>query len=151
MLTWEGSWPNSLVRRPPWLQACSVKNKENTFRRINPFNSKSIFLRYLICFPLNENHKVFRFRFVPLKILQCTYLKRIAELDNFTMFYYYSIRMILNKNKEFIQSKVVVCKKEYWDLKVKLLPLCLYSVGIPKIRLVKPKNLDWPAGNLHKM
>ena len=27
MLTWEGSWPNSLVRRPPWLQACSVKNK----------------------------------------------------------------------------------------------------------------------------
>ena len=29
MLTWEGSWPNSLVRRPPWLQACSVKNKTN--------------------------------------------------------------------------------------------------------------------------
>ena len=85
---------------------------------------------------------MFPFIFVPLKILQCTYLKRIAELDNFTMFYYYSIRMILNKNKEFIQSKVVVCKKEYWDLKVKLLPLCLYSVGIPKIRLVKPKNLD---------
>ena len=28
MLTWEGSWPNSLVRRPPWLQACSVKNKQ---------------------------------------------------------------------------------------------------------------------------
>ena len=28
MLTWEGSWPNSLVRRPPWLQACSVKNKK---------------------------------------------------------------------------------------------------------------------------
>ena len=29
MLTWEGSWPNSFVRRPPWLQACSVKNKQN--------------------------------------------------------------------------------------------------------------------------
>ena len=29
MLTWEGSWPNSLVGRPPWLQACSVKNKTN--------------------------------------------------------------------------------------------------------------------------
>ena len=29
MLTWEGSWPNSLVRRPPWLQACSVKNKQS--------------------------------------------------------------------------------------------------------------------------
>ena len=28
MLTWEGSWPNSLVRRPPWLQVCSVKNKQ---------------------------------------------------------------------------------------------------------------------------
>ena len=28
MLTWEGSWPNSLARRPPWLQACSVKNKQ---------------------------------------------------------------------------------------------------------------------------
>ena len=28
MLTWEGSLPNSLVRRPPWLQACSVKNKQ---------------------------------------------------------------------------------------------------------------------------
>ena len=28
MLIWEGSWPNSLVRRPPWLQACSVKNKQ---------------------------------------------------------------------------------------------------------------------------
>ena len=28
MLTWEGSWPNSLVRRPPWLHACSVKNKQ---------------------------------------------------------------------------------------------------------------------------
>ena len=82
---------------------------------------------------------MFPFRFVPLKILQCTYLKRIAELDNFTMFYYYSIRMILNKNKELIQSEVVVCKKEYWDLKVKLLPLCLHSVGIPKIRLVKLK------------
>ena len=22
------TWPNSLVRRPPWLQACSVKNKD---------------------------------------------------------------------------------------------------------------------------
>ena len=33
----------------------------------------------------------------------------------------------------------LVCKKEYWDLKVKLLPLCLHSVGIPKIRLVKLK------------
>ena len=31
MLTWEGSWPNSLVRRPPWLQACSVKNKTKQF------------------------------------------------------------------------------------------------------------------------
>ena len=30
MLTWEGSWPNSLVRRPLWLQACSVKNKHTT-------------------------------------------------------------------------------------------------------------------------
>ena len=68
------------------------------------------------------------------------YLKRIAELNNFTMFHYYSIRMILNTNKEFIQSEVVVCKKEYWDLKVKLLPLCLHSVGIPKIRLVKLKS-----------
>ena len=67
------------------------------------------------------------------------YLKRIAELDNFTMFHYYSIRMILIPKKEFIQSEGVVCKKEYWDLKVKLLPLCLHSVGIPKIRLVKPK------------
>ena len=28
MLTWEGSWPNSLVWRPPWLHACSVKNKQ---------------------------------------------------------------------------------------------------------------------------
>ena len=27
MLTWEGSWPNSLVWRPPWLHTCSVKNK----------------------------------------------------------------------------------------------------------------------------
>ena len=56
-----------------------------------------------------------------------------------SIFHYYSIRMILNTNKEFIQSEVVVCKKEYWDLKVKLLPLCLHSVGIPKIRLVKLK------------
>ena len=27
MLTREGSWPNSLVRTPPWLHTCSVKNK----------------------------------------------------------------------------------------------------------------------------
>ena len=31
MLTWEGSWPNSLVRRPPWLHACSVKNKQTNW------------------------------------------------------------------------------------------------------------------------
>ena len=28
MLTWEGVWPNSLARRPPWLHASSVKNKK---------------------------------------------------------------------------------------------------------------------------
>ena len=28
MLTLEGVWPNSLDRRPPWLHASSVKNKQ---------------------------------------------------------------------------------------------------------------------------
>ena len=37
MLTWEGSWPNSLVRRPPWLQACSVKNKTDLHLKIEFF------------------------------------------------------------------------------------------------------------------
>ena len=43
MLTWEGSWPYSLFRRPPWLQACSVKNKTNKhFEIIWPLESTRI-------------------------------------------------------------------------------------------------------------
>ena len=44
MLTWEGSWPNSLVRRPPWLHACSVKNKQKT----NIFVKKNIIVNFII-------------------------------------------------------------------------------------------------------
>ena len=46
MLTWEGSWPNSLVRRPPWLQACSVKNKTKQI---------SQWISSVLVFPLVQN------------------------------------------------------------------------------------------------
>ena len=68
-------------------------------------------------------------------------VSRLSQKDSWT-WQFHNVQLLWlgwNTNKEFIQSEVVVCKKEYWDLKVKLLPLCLHSVGILKIRLVKLK------------
>ena len=55
MLTWEGSWPNSLVRRPPWLQACSVKNKTNKNSRSWNKNCQAV------TFPKNDQKNLFSF------------------------------------------------------------------------------------------
>ena len=57
MLTWEGSWSNSLFRRPPWLHACSVKNKQtnkNLSLNFLHIRISSIFSLLLKCFVLTD-------------------------------------------------------------------------------------------------
>ena len=66
MLTWEGSWPNSLVRRPPWLQACSVKNKQNVWFAKKDTKRSSVLPQCLVTFFANQTLlKPIPFKFLP--------------------------------------------------------------------------------------